>query len=91
MLKIAFFLDDDLNFACVCVCVCVCVFISFHRKDFSWLNKTLNVMPEFRSAMLCSGNNSVPSTFVATSLKILVETFKLPTVQKSVKKLKNHR
>ena len=33
---------------CVCVCVraCVCVFIFFHRKDFFWLNKTMNVMPE---------------------------------------------
>ena len=24
---------------CVCVCMCVCVFISFHRKDFSWLKQ----------------------------------------------------
>ena len=31
---------------CVCVCACVCVFIFFHRKDFFWLNKTMNVMPE---------------------------------------------
>ena len=32
----------------VCVCVCVCVFISLHRKDFSWLNKTIDVMPEIQ-------------------------------------------
>ena len=25
--------------------VCVCVFISFHHKSFSWLNKTINVVP----------------------------------------------
>ena len=43
--------------ACVCVCVRVC--ISFHRKGFSWLNKTINVMPEIRPAMLCWGNYSV--------------------------------
>ena len=34
--------------ACVFVCMCVC--ISFHRKGFSWLNKTINVMPEIRPA-----------------------------------------
>ena len=28
---------------CVCVYVCVFVFISFHRENFSWLNKTINV------------------------------------------------
>ena len=32
--------------ACMRACVPVCVFISFHRKGFSWLNKTLNVVPE---------------------------------------------
>ena len=47
------------------VCVCVCVY-SFHRKGFSWLNKT-NVMPETRSAMMCWGIYSVSSTFVAMS------------------------
>ena len=47
-------------FVCVCVCVCVCLFPSFHRKGFSWLNKT-NVMSEIRP------NDSVSSTFVATS------------------------
>ena len=39
----------------VCVCVCVCVYVSSHCKGFSWLNKT-NVMPVFRSAMLCLGD-----------------------------------
>ena len=34
-----------------CVSVCVCVFISFHRKGFSCLIKTMNIMPEIRSAM----------------------------------------
>ena len=28
----------------------MCVFISFHRKGLSLLSKTVNVMPEFRSA-----------------------------------------
>ena len=51
----------------VCVCVYVCVFVSFHRKSFSWLNKSINVMPEIRPAMLCWGNGSVLSTFVVTS------------------------
>ena len=51
----------------VCVCVYMCVFVSFHRKSFSWLNKTINVMPEIRPAMLCWGNDSVISTFVVTS------------------------
>ena len=61
---------------CVCVCVCVCVFINFHRKGSPWLSKA-NVMPEFRSAMLCRGNNSVPNTFVATAKAIIAGTFKL--------------
>ena len=43
----------------VCLCVCVCVCISFHRKGFYWLNKTINVMPEIRPAMLCWGNYCV--------------------------------
>ena len=58
---------------CVCVCVCVCVyvcacvyvFISFHRKGFSWLSNTINVMPEIRPAMLPWGNISLSRTFVA--------------------------
>ena len=33
-------------------CVYLCVFISFHRKGFSCLKKTINVMPEIRPAML---------------------------------------
>ena len=45
--------------------VCVHVFISFHRNGLSWLNKTINVMPEIRPAMLCWGNISVSRTFVA--------------------------
>ena len=31
---------------CVCVCVYMCVFVSFRLKDFSLLNKTINVVPE---------------------------------------------
>ena len=55
--------------ACVhmCVCVCVCVFISSQHKGFSWLKKTINVMPDIKSAMLCWGNSYVPSTLVAMS------------------------
>ena len=40
--------------ACVCACVvvcgcaCVCVFISFHRKGFSRLKKTINEVPEVK-------------------------------------------
>ena len=73
---------------CVCVCVCVCVyvgvFISFHHKGFSWLNKTINVMPVFRSAMVCWGNISVSRIFVFTSKTVIERTFKLETVQNSV-------
>ena len=32
-----------------CVCV-LCVFISFHCKDFSWLNKTIVVLSPYASA-----------------------------------------
>ena len=50
---------DTFDAVCVCVCVCVyvcvCVCVSSHCKGFSWLNKT-NVMPVFRSAMLCLGD-----------------------------------
>ena len=42
----------------VCACVCACV-ISFHSKEFCWLNKTINAMLEFRSAMVCCRNISV--------------------------------
>ena len=38
---------------CVCGWVCVSVFIFFHRKSFSRLVKTINVMHEFKSVMLC--------------------------------------
>ena len=63
---------DDIMCVCVyvyvyvCVCVCVCVFPSTVKASPDW-NKTINVMPEIRSAMLCWGNYSVSSTFVATS------------------------
>ena len=40
-------------------CVCVCMFISFHRKVFSWLNNTINVILELSLAVLCCGNISV--------------------------------
>ena len=73
---------DNLVHVCVCVLVCVCVFISFYCKGFSWLSKTIHVGPEFSSTMLCWGNSSVPSTFVATSWTITVEIFKLATVQR---------
>ena len=45
------------------------LFISFHCKGFSWMNQTINVMAEFRSAMACWGNFSVSSTFFAASKK----------------------
>ena len=65
---------DEAVCVCVCVCVCgwvggwvgVCVYISFHCKGLN-KNKTMNVMPEIRPAMLCRGDYSVSSTFVATS------------------------
>ena len=64
--------------------VCVCVFVFFHRKGLSWLNKTINVIPLFRSAMVCCGNIYVSSTFVSASKIIIERTFNLATVQKSV-------
>ena len=54
----------------------VCMFISFHRKSFSWLNKT-NLMPEFRLAMVCCRNISVSSTFGSASKTIIERIFKL--------------
>ena len=73
--------------ACVCVCVracvCVCVFISFHLKAFSWLNKTINIMPQFRSAMVYCGNISASRDFASGPKTISRRTFKLVTVQKS--------
>ena len=37
---------------CVCVCVClfVCLFISVHRKGFSWLNRTMDVLPDIQAS-----------------------------------------
>ena len=50
-------LPINIMFSYVCVyvfvCVSLCVFISFHRKVFCSLNKTIIAMPGFRSAMLC--------------------------------------
>ena len=55
-------------------CVCVCVFIFFHRKGFSWLDKTKNVMLEIRSAMVCWGNISASKSFVAMPQTIILIT-----------------
>ena len=33
----------------------VYVFIAFHRKGFSWLNKTINVMPEVQASDVMLG------------------------------------
>ena len=51
---------------------CVCVFVFFHRKGLSWLNKTINVIPEFRSTIVCCGNIYVSSAFVSAA-KIIIE------------------
>ena len=64
-------------------CVCMCLFTFFHQKGFSWLNKTINIMPEFRSAMVCCGNITRSSSFVSMSKTIIERTFKLATAQKS--------
>ena len=79
-------------YVCVCVSVCVCVrvcarvclFIFFHRKGFSRLKKTIDLMPEFRSGMVCSGNVFVSRTFVSLSTTIVEKIFNLATMQKSV-------
>ena len=34
----------------VCVCVCVCVCVSVHRKDSSWLNRTMDVTPDIQTS-----------------------------------------
>ena len=47
-----------LELASSCVCVCVCVFSSTVKASPDW-NKTINVMPEIKSAMLCWRNYSV--------------------------------
>ena len=57
------------------------VLIPFHPKGFSWLNK-INVIPEFRSAMLCFENTSISRTFVSVSKAIIERTFELANVQK---------
>ena len=52
---------------CYCrVCVCVCLFPSTVAASPD-RNKTINVMPEIRPAMLCSGNHFVSSTFITIS------------------------
>ena len=67
---------------CVCVYVCVCVCVYFlPRQRLLLLNKTTNVMPKIRPAILCCGNDYVSSTFVATSQTIIAGTIKLATVQ----------
>ena len=68
-------MDVPLN---IRVCECVCVFIYFHRK-------TINVLPEFRSPVVCCGNISISMTFVSSSMVIIEKAIKLATVQKSVK------
>ena len=35
---------------CVCVFVCVRVCISVHRKDFSWLSRTMDVLPDIQAS-----------------------------------------
>ena len=39
----------------VCVCVCVCLYLFTVKASPDW-KKTINVMPEFRSAIVCWGN-----------------------------------
>ena len=48
------------------VCVCVYLFPSTVEASPDW-NKTINVMPEIRPAMLCWGNDYVSSTFITIS------------------------
>ena len=54
-------------YVCVFVCVCVCVFISFHGKGSSWLNKTINVMPDAQVSDGMLRKFYASSTFVTTS------------------------
>ena len=65
---------------CVYVCVCVCLFPSTVEAFPDW-NKTINVMPGIRPALLCWGNYFLSSTFIFTSYTIIVGTSKLATVQ----------
>ena len=67
---------------CVCVggggwvCVCLCVSMFFYRKGFFWLNKTINVMSEIRSVMVCWF--FVSRTFEKPTLKAwIIATFLL--------------
>ena len=64
-------------------CFHVCAFISFHRKGFFWLNKTINVIPEFRSAMAYCGNISVGRAFIVALKTVMERPLKLATVQKN--------
>ena len=48
------------------------------------MNKTINVIPEFRSAMGGCENISVSSIFISASETFIERTFKLAIVQKSV-------
>ena len=57
------------DFVTICyyqVCVCVCLFPSTVEASLDW-NKTINVMPEIKPAILCWRNYSVSSIFIATS------------------------
>ena len=74
-------LDDWLGFENGFMSFVCLVLIPFHPKDFSWLNK-INVMPEFRSVMLCFENTSISRTFVSASKTIIERTFELANVQK---------
>ena len=41
---------NTLDTSCQLLVTWVCVFISVHRKGFSWLNRTMDVLPEPPSA-----------------------------------------
>ena len=71
---------------CVYVYVCVCaqVFISIHRKDISWLNKTINA-----NARVQIRNGMLWKNLCIKGLCLRIKdnqkrTFKLATVQKRV-------
>ena len=46
------------------------------------MNKTINVMPEFKSVILCCENVSVSRIFVSASKTFIERAFKLATAQK---------
>ena len=48
------------------LCVCVCLFLSTVEASL-YRNKTIDVMPEIRPAMLCWGNHFASSTFITIS------------------------